>query len=76
MSKSVLFQVIHFSISTQFSSFWIIGKTLSDATIPSLSESGSDGNKGELHIPQISSITRSSPSDSWVLYRGHFLGES
>ena len=34
------------------------------------------GNKGVLYIPQSSSITGASPSDCFVLYPGHSLGES
>ena len=36
---------------------------------------GSDGNEGVLHIPQSSSITRTSASDRFVSYPGHSLGE-
>ena len=64
--KTVLFQTIQFSINTQFSSIWPIDRPLSDATIPGLSIPGSDGNKGVLRIPQSSSITGISPSDSLV----------
>ena len=38
MLKSVLFQTIQFSISTQFSSIWPIDRTLSGATIPDQGE--------------------------------------
>ena len=41
-----------------------------------LSELGSDGNEGVLHIPQNSSITGASPSDCLMSYPGHSLGES
>ena len=41
---------------------------LSDATTPSQSEPGSDGNKGVLRIPQSSSIIGTSPSDCMVSY--------
>ena len=57
MSKTVLIQQIQFSISMQFSSIWLIDKTLSGATTPSKSETGSDGNEGVLCIPQSSNIT-------------------
>ena len=50
MSK-VLFQAIQFSISTQFSSIWLIDRTLSGATTPGQSGPGSDDNEGVLHIP-------------------------
>ena len=46
--KTVLIQAIQFSISTQFSSIWPIDQTLSGATTPGQSESGSDGNE-EVH---------------------------
>ena len=36
MSKTVLFQTIRFSISTQFSSIWPIDRALSGAAIPDL----------------------------------------
>ena len=67
--KTVLFQTIQFSISTQFTSIWPIDWTLSGAT------AGNDGNKGVLHIAQSSNITGASPSDCLVLYPGHLLGE-
>ena len=43
--KTVLFQAIHFSISTQFSSIWPIDRTLSGSTTPGLSEPGSGAMK-------------------------------
>ena len=51
MSKKVLFLTIQFSLSTQFSSIWPIDRTLSSATNPGESESGSDGIKRVLRIP-------------------------
>ena len=66
--KTVLFQAIPFSISTQFRSFWTIDRTLSDATTPGQSGPGSDGNEGVHRIPQSSRITGTSLSDSLVLY--------
>ena len=66
--KTVLFLVIQFSISTQFSSIWPIDRTLSSATTPSQSGPGSDGNEGVPRIPQSSGITRASPSYCLVLY--------
>ena len=74
--KTVLFQTIQFSISTQFSYIWPIDRTLSGATTLRQSGSGSDDNKGVLHIPQSSGITGTSPSDCFVSYPGHSLGES
>ena len=50
-----------------------IDKTLSGATTPGQSESGSNGNEGVLCIPQSSSITEDSPSDCLMSYRGHSL---
>ena len=67
--KTVLFQTIQFNISTVWmsnSSIWAIDRTLSGATTPSQSGPGSDGNEGVLCIPQSSSITGASPSDSLV----------
>ena len=61
--KTVLFQVIQFSISMQFISIWPIDRILSSATSPGHSVPGSDGDKGVLCIPQISSITGTSLSD-------------
>ena len=76
MLKTVLFQTIQFSISTQFCSFWSIDRALSGATTLGQSGPGSDGSAGMLHIPQNSSITGTSPSDCFVLYPGHSLGVS
>ena len=72
--KTVLFQAIQFSISTQFSSVWPINRTLSGATTPGQSEPGTDGNEGVLHILQSSSITGHSLSDCLVSYAEHSLG--
>ena len=83
--KTVLFQMIQFSISTQFkcknrklsrpqlSSIWPIDRTLSIATTPIQSGPGSDGNEGVLHIPQSPSITGTSPSNFLGSYTGHSL---
>ena len=49
---------------------------LSGATTACQSGHGSDGNKGVLRIPQSSSVTGASPSDSVVSYPGHLLRES
>ena len=46
---------------------------LSGATTPGQSGPGSDGNKEVLHIPQSSSIARTSISDCLVSYPGHSL---
>ena len=58
----------------QFSSFLSIDRTLSDATTPSLSGPGNDGNEEVLHIPQSSSITETSPPDCLVSYAAQSLG--
>ena len=50
--KTVLFQNIQFGINTQFSSIWPIDKTLSGATNPGQSGSGSDFNEGVLAFPK------------------------
>ena len=47
---------------------------LSGATIPGQTGSGSNGNKGVLHIPQSPSITGTSPTDCLVSYPGHSFG--
>ena len=46
---------------------------LSDSTSPGQSEPGCDGNEVALHIPKISSITETSPSDCFVSYAGPWL---
>ena len=43
-----------------------MGRTLSGATTPGQSETGSNSNEGVLRIPQNSSITGASPSDCLV----------
>ena len=54
---------------------WVIDKTLSGATTPMLSRSVSNGNEKLLNIPQ-SSQTGASPSDCFMSYSKHSLGES
>ena len=71
MSKTALFQIVQFSISTQFSSIRPMDRTLSDATTPGQSEPRSVGNEGVSCISQSSSITEISPSDCLVSYLGH-----
>ena len=71
--KAVLLQTIQFSISKQFSSSLPIDRTLSDTTTPSHNGPRSDGNEGVLRIPQIPSITGTSPSDCLVSYPGYSL---
>ena len=53
-------------MSTLFSYFCPIYRTLSGATTPGQSESGSDSNEGVLRITQGSSITGASLSD-WLM---------
>ena len=72
--KTVLFQVIQFSISTQFSSIWPIDRTLSGAATAGQSGAGSKGNEEVFHIPHSNSITGTSSSDYLVSYPGHLLG--
>ena len=62
MSKQFYFRQFSL-VSTQFSSIWPIDRTLSGDTTLSLSGLESDDNEGMLHIPQSSSITRTTPSD-------------
>ena len=61
--KTALFQTIQFSISMQFSSIWLIDRTLSGAITLAQRGPRSDGNDGVPHIPQNSNITGTSPSD-------------
>ena len=49
--KKVLFQIIQFSISTQFISIWPLDRALSGATTPGESGPGNDGNEGVFRIP-------------------------
>ena len=51
-------------------------RTLSGATTPGQSEPRSNDNEGVLHIPHSSSITGASPSNCFMSYPGHSLGES
>ena len=73
MLKTVSFQTVQFSISTQLSS---IDMTPSGTTTPGQSGAASDGDKGVLRIPQSFSITGTSPSDCLVSYPENSLGES
>ncbi len=76
LHKTVLFQIVQFSISILFNSIYPINRTLSGATIPDQSGPGSDGNEGVLSIPQRPSITGTSTLDCLVSYLGHSLRES
>ena len=69
MWKTVLFQTIQFSISTQFSFISPIDRTLSGVTTPGQNGPGSDGSEGVFCIPQSSSITGTSPSDFLASYQ-------
>ena len=71
--KNSQFQTIQFSVITQFSSIWLIDRTLSGTTTSGHSGPGIDGNKEVLRIFQSSSITGTSPSDCLVSYPGHLL---
>ena len=64
--KTVLFQAIEFSISTQLISIQPIDRDLSGNTTPGQSGSRRDGNEEVLRIPQSPSITGTSPSDCLV----------
>ena len=69
MSKTVLFQTIQFSISTQFKCQTVLFDPyigLSGATIPDQNGPGSDSNEGLPCISQSSSINGASPSDYFV----------
>ena len=52
MFKTVPFQAIQFSISTQFSSIWSIDRYQSGATTVGQSGPGNDGKEGVIRIPQ------------------------
>ena len=69
MIKTVQYQTIQFSTSTQFSSIWPIDRTFSGATTLGQSGIGSDGNEGVLRVPQSSSNTGTSSPYSLVLYQ-------
>ena len=60
----------------QFSSIWLIYRTLSSATTPGQNGHGSDGNKRVLSIPHSSSITEASPWNCFVSYLWHSLDKS
>ena len=53
-----------------------IDRTLSGATTPGQSGPETNGNEGELCIPQNFSITGASPPDCLESYLGHSLGMS
>ena len=72
-AKRFLFQTIQFCISNHFSSIWPIDRTLLGANTLSQSGPGSNGNEGELHIPQSSNITGTLPLDCLISYPGYSL---
>ena len=51
--KTVLFQVIQFSISTQFSSIWPINRALSGATTPGQRNLGAMAMTSASHSPKL-----------------------
>ena len=72
--KTVLLQTIQFSIVMQFSSIYPKDRAPPDATTLGQNGLGCDCDEGVLHIPQISSITGTLPSNCLVSYTGHSLG--
>ena len=72
--KTVLFQTIQFIISTQFSSIWLINKTISGSYSPGQKEPGTSCYKGVPRIPPNSSNTGASASDYLVSCLGHSWG--
>ena len=77
--KTILFQTIRFSISTQFkcqNSIWSIDRILSSAANLGQNGPGSDDNEGVLRIPQSFSIIGASLSDCLTSWCGHLSGES
>ena len=71
--QNIFISAIQLSISTQFGSIWPIHRTRSGATSPCQSRPGSDGNGVVLFISISSSITKTSPSDCFMLYTGYSL---
>ena len=71
--KNSLCQTIQFSISTPFTSIWLIDRSLSGTTTPGHSRPESDGNNGALLIPKSSCLTGTSSSDCLVSYPGNLL---
>ena len=61
------------SVITQLSSIWSIDRTLSGPTTPSQNRPGRDDNERVLCIPQISSITEASSSNSLMSFTGSSL---
>ena len=71
--KTVLFQAIQFSISTQLSSIWPTDRALSGATTLGQNGPGSDGIEGAPCTSQSSNATGTIPSDCSVLHPRHFF---
>ena len=73
-TKTVLFQIIQFSISTYLSNIWPLDRIPSGATTPGQSGLGNHSNKIVLRITQSSSITGDSPSDCLESYTWSVIG--
>ena len=71
--QTVVIQTIQFSISTKFSSIWVIDRTLSVATTSGQRWPGSDGNGRIFRIFQSPNVTGISPSDCSLSYSCHSL---
>ena len=71
MSKTVVFQTIQFSKSSQFSPIWRLDMTLSGVITLGKSGHGSNGNERVIRTPQNSSNPGTSPSNCLVSYPGH-----
>ena len=71
--KTVLFQAIYLSISTQFNSVGPTGWTLSGVTTPGQKGPGSNGNEGVLRIPHYWSHTIRFLSDISMTHIGGVL---
>ena len=74
VSTVSMLKTILFSISTQFSSIWLIDRALSGATTLGQNGPESNGNEGVLCIPQNSSITRTLPSDLFSVISRTLVG--
>ena len=69
-ARTILFQTIWFSISTQFSSIWPIARTPSRVTTPSRVELGVMAMKENSAFPKAPALL-TSPSDCFVSYPEH-----
>ena len=59
--KTVPFKINKYRVNTQFSSIWLIHRTLCVATAPGHREPWGEDSEGVLRIPQSSSATGTSP---------------